>query len=788
MRRFRLINAVLTQPPELPTIHRVATALSEVAHLSLATAAQMLLILWILSKVASGISAFCAFAAIALVFDFFFHLTFFLAVVSVDVRRMELSDSLDRVDVAKSRGQHLTKAPPERQFFLNTLLLGRGSLTSRIATSRIAGIVISICFILGLNVHFFESENPIWSFLHSLQSMFHSHPIHQTTPFIAPPINQARTPAGWLRMQDYRYAKEVLQFVKPNSHHIVARVYDPLIVVLHHANRVATPSADTSLIATWWVIIRKHIYPFILTLIFSVALVTFLMQYMLWNEISEDEPEADLQKRPTLTIDTLPQAHRLDLVKLTACTKGHIISVSLDRLVSFSLFNPRTHKYSLNVLTTVAMTPPLWPIIATALDENGTWAALCTQNGNVAFWNLLDRRLSHFVRVDLKNQQLCAFSFVTFDVAERKRPSLVIVSNDAVVTEIDPLGCKIVHSFRISQEKLVLTTISRSKADVNVIALSPSGRIRIATRSAGNWVTAATERLDNRLAPGSREGKIKSITSIPSLGSLAAVRLRVVDLVDIKTSTLIHTFPAILVKGNSLRVLSSPRRECKACHSTAVHSISLAYTDFETQTCIIRTYTLSNDYNDLMCLAPTIPGKTSVCPGISTAKEQTYSINEPGSWESTNGQAIVGIRRRPSTIGTPPSTSSSSSSCEATPLTAQIGQGLKLRSRTSLSASILDTSRVDRSVDTDEWEMWTMSSHGEFHNEPLQTDPNELFVANAGPIVPLGNKSVALGFGNKIKVVMVGNERFETDSNEFQDLALAQIGGSRRRRNGLKKV
>jgi hypothetical protein len=786
MNRFRLINAVLAQPPELPTIHRVATALGEVTHLSLATATQMLLILWILSKVASGVSAFCTFAAIALVFDFFFHLTFFLAVVSVDVRRMELSDSLDRVDVAKKRRQAVSKPPPERQFFLNALLLGRGSLTSRIATSRIAGIVTSICFILGLNVHFFESGNPIWSFLHSLQSMFHSHPLQQTIPFIAPPINQARTPAGWLRVQDYRYAKEVLQFVKPNVHHIVARVYDPLIVVLHHSNRVATPSTDTSLFAAWWDTIRKHIYPFILTLIFSVAVVTFLMQYMLWNELPEEESESNPTKRSTLALDTLPQAHRLDLIKLTACARGHIISISLDRLISISLFDPYTHKYSLSVLTTVAMTPPLWPIVSTALDENGSWAAFCTHDGNVAFWNLHERRLSHFVRINLEDQQPCAFSFISVDTTDGERPSLIIVSYDAMVTEIDVVGSKIIQSFRISQEKLVLATVSRSKDGISILALTRSGRIRIATSNTGDWALTAVERLDNRLAPGSKEGKIKSIISIPSLSIFAAVRLRVVNLVDIKTKTLIHTFPAVLIKGNSLRVLSSPRRECRTCHSTAVHSISLAYIDFETQNCVIRTYTLSSNYNDLMCLTPTIPGMASSCPGISSAKEQTYSIDEPGSWETTNAQAVIGVRIRPSIIGTPTSTISSSSGFDSASLTTQPGQGFKHRSRGTLSTSILDAPRVDKDANIDEWEVWTMSSSGEFHTEPLPTSQNELFVADVGPIVPLGNRSVALGFGNKVRVVMVGNERFETDSNEFQDLA--HIGGSRRRKTASKRI
>lgn len=603
----------------------------------------------------------------------------------------------------------------------------------------------------------------------------------------APVINQVRTPAGWIMLQDYKDAKQILDFVKPNVHHIVARVYDPLFVVLRDSNRWVPLSTNPSLLTLWWDTVRKHIYPFLLVLIFSVAVVTLLVQYMLWNELPGEEPHSDFtQHHSTLALDTLPEAHRLDLIKLTACARGHIISVSLDRRVSFSLFDPHTHKYSLSVLTTVAMTPPLWPIVSTALDENGAWAALCTQDGNVAFWNLPEQRLIYFVRVKLEDQQICAFGFISINKEDGERPSLIIVTCDAMVLEIDVVGSKVAQSFRMSQEKLVLATISRSKAGVNIIALTRSGRIRIAASISGDWALAAVERLDNRLAPGSKEGKIISLTSIPSLGTFATVRLRVVELVDIKTKTLIHTFQPVLIKGSSLRILSSPRRECKNCHSTAAHSISLAYIDLETQACVIRTYTLSKDYNDLMCLAPRIAGKTPSCSGLSSSKERTYTIDKPGSWEATKSQALIGVRMRARDAEAPTSSSSSSSGFESSSLQIQPLQDLTHRSRSALSTSALDTYRSEKDADCDEWEVWTMSSSGEFHTEPLPVSPNELLVADTGPIVPLGNRSVALGFGNKVKVVMLGNERFETDSNEFQDLA--HLGGSRRRKMASKRI
>jgi hypothetical protein len=748
----------------------------------------MLFILWMLAKVASGVAAFCIFAAIALVFDYVLHLTFFLAVLSVDVRRMELQDSLDRVNTNNNRRASTVK--PGRQYWLDALLQGRLPFST-----RIAGSAISVCFILALNMHFYESGSLVWSLVQSLISMFHSHPLNQAIPFAPPPINQARTPAAWLRIQDYRYAQEVLRFVKPNAHGIIARVYDPLTIVLRNSDRSGMPSRPgSSLFHLFWDLINKHLYPFLLAIIFSVATVTLLMQYMLWNELPEEEPEVTPADPSILSLATLPKAHRLDVIKLTACGKGHLVSISLDRLVSISIFDPHTHKYSLNVFVPTAMTPSLWPIVATAIDDNGTWVALCSSDGNVVFWNILERRLSHLTAIDLKGQLPCAFSLLPSEGSDSETLGLIVVTPDGVVTQVGVLGPSKIQTFEISNEKLVSASISRPKVGTIIVGLTRSGKVRLAENHTGVWALSSLEKFDPRLAPGSKEGKIKSIRSAPLRDMLAAVRLRVVDLVDVRTKTLIHTFPAVLIKGHSLRVLSSPRRECVACHSSAVHSMSLAYTDFESQSCIMRTYALSDNHNDLMCLAPTSAGKTPACKGLGSADESVHIVELPGSWEATGLQSIIGIRTHPSLEDTISSAESTTSGADTSHFASS---ELNNRSQAGrrLHAIRSHSSESTHSDGDGEWETWTLSSTGEFHTLPLQSlaadriqsiGEDDLFVASAGPIARLGNRSVVVGFGNRIKVLMVGNERFERDINEYQDLA--HLGGNRRKRPAARKA
>src|SRR5436305_6433055 len=150
--RFRLINAVLVTAPETTTVSRIANALGDIGHLCLASAAQNLLILWILSKVVSpGVSAFCTFAAVALVLDLVFSLTFFITVLSIDFRRLELQDSLEHINFQLTNMKSSPKESeekPERKPWSVALLQGKLPFTT-----RLAGTVTIICFIAMLNFH-----------------------------------------------------------------------------------------------------------------------------------------------------------------------------------------------------------------------------------------------------------------------------------------------------------------------------------------------------------------------------------------------------------------------------------------------------------------------------------------------------------------------------------------------------------------------------------------------------------------------------------------------------------
>ena len=90
--------------------------------------------------------------------------------------------------------------------------------------------------------------------------------------------------------------------------------------------------------------------------------------------------------------------------------------------------------------------------------------------------------------------------------------------------------------------------------------------------------------------------------------------------------------------------------------------------------------------------------------------------------------------------------------------------------------------------DDDEWEAWTMHADGVVTSYPLSDSaaegPDEsLLVSRAGPVCRVGQRSVAVGFGNTVKLLAIGNERYEgEDGNDdiFQISRKARLHHHRR--------
>ncbi|KAJ3173362.1 hypothetical protein HDU87_007631 [Geranomyces variabilis] len=102
-----LTNAVVKTSLDLPVKERVGLGLSKVgASMTLSLGGEMLLLLIASTTSIPALQEFCLFAAVSIVMDYFMQITFFITILSIDIRRLELSD-LHKLRQAQS----VTSAP-----------------------------------------------------------------------------------------------------------------------------------------------------------------------------------------------------------------------------------------------------------------------------------------------------------------------------------------------------------------------------------------------------------------------------------------------------------------------------------------------------------------------------------------------------------------------------------------------------------------------------------------------------------------------------------------------------
>ncbi|EUC50177.1 hypothetical protein COCMIDRAFT_82634 [Bipolaris oryzae ATCC 44560] len=795
---FRLINVVLETPPEMPPHQRIGNALGEVGHLSIAIAFQNLALLYFCSRlVTPWVADFCVFAAVTLVFDLVFHLTFFVAVLSVDVQRMELSDSLDRINLRQST----KNKQAERQSWLDALREGTLPLST-----RFAGTVAIFSIILAVNWHFFDSGDKPLSF-NTLRQSFTSRRRKRSidTSWSQPPINQARTPADWLRLQDHNTARELFGFIKPGAQTFVARIYNPILVVSKEAQGRDRPQPPSSFVEGIRRFAHGHAFPAALITVTLIAIVALFMNYLLWTGLPIGTEEND-DVETEFSVKTLPTPQNLDVVQLAGCPKGHLASVSLDRSTAIWLHGRGGYLHT--TLQTASMKPRLWPIYATAIDDGGSMLAICGQTGQIGLWDIPASRFLMFPLIDIRGQAPIRFSFVTLRTrTDAERLYLIIVSPDGHLTKLEA-RTGIHHTRRIATSSIVCSSIYTSdKGDTSLVFVTKAGEVHILSlKQEDNYTSEVVAGLDPGPPPGSNPAKIRCIYAVPSLGVMFALRDEEAEIFDFSSRALVHAFQIGHVRPHSFRVLHSVRRVCQ-CGAPAVNSLSVAYAEHSANHMVMQTFSLSDKTTSQICLGKPLDREKHKCRGLECAKEAVYSVEPAGAWESTETQSVIGVRRR-AQLATPSSTHSGAEEnypgVDAVALASALKQRAQRQGYVNLSrvgdATSTKIDPMDSSFeDSDAWEVWTLSTAGDFRSRPLVPDDvddaatesyeDELFVAAPGPIVKLGKRSIAVGFGNAVKVVTLGKESFDgltSVQSGAMDIGLGSYKWRARKASGRK--
>lgn len=305
---------------------------------------------------------------------------------------------------------------------------------------------------------------------------------------------------------------------------------------------------------------------------------------------------------------------------------------------------------------------------------------------------------------------------------------------------------------------------SQSAPRISIITSSRRGRVHTATRDVSSWSSVGLNiaQLEDHEA--------HQVVPLSPLSFFLVAGTSQVHLVDLEDHRIVFTFHTERMQQSTLQSTFSKSQSSQASQQ-GLRSFTLCYTAAESGDCVLQTY-IPAEADDLIC-----PGSSETSTGSGwcswgTTKETKTHIQNPGTWSVLADSSIIGVRQKPR--------QSTNTKFD----TRRPANGLRHRSP-----------RKENGHDLFErWEVWSVSQG--HRPRPDETRPlfqgdektGHLFVSGLGPMVRVGQRSIALGFGNVVKLVSVGGpERFEASWEERQRDHLANVGSRRRKANGMSR-
>ncbi|KXX79042.1 Sterol regulatory element-binding protein cleavage-activating protein [Madurella mycetomatis] len=767
---IRLIHAVITTSSPISNSDRIGEAFGATAHMAVANRVQNFLVLLGLSRITyPGVAALCAFAAIASLFDFFYLATFFLPVLSVDVRQRELSEL---EDASQKRNQASQKQQP-KQPWLGTV--SRIRLSETAASTRIAGTIVLIGFVLIAQAHYAPEGRGRW--LNQLFAFSWRNDKPTPKPSLLIDIHQARSPTSWLRLQDHETAREVINVVKPWARSYVARVYDPLIFVMTGADRIPHTKEPLFLPALYDFFLHG-IPQFVISLLTVLAALRLFTSYLVRGERQDGPGPEHPDHEGLLSVRSLRKGHTLDVAMMAASPGAQLVSVGLDRAIQ--VWDVPSGSRSLVLSDPEVPLENPFPVLSMAIDDESKWLALVSWQ-RVFVWGIEERRWVTTRDIDLGPHKAQAVFFST--KTPGSLPILVIVRRNGTGLEMQ-LESEDCRDFAICKTPLVWAVAFTEKCHAqqhtppkSILTASRKNCIHFVRLQGSEWLSREVklERLDAR--------DIHCLLPIPALSMYLVGRSQFVDLVDIDSDAIIHTFQTETMKPRTLKYMCPMRTQ-----QSGLTSLTLSYVSSETGDLVIHTY-LPQSEGDAICPYSPIEPRGNARRQWGQTQEIKKNVPDPGVWEALPSGSIVGVRkRRHNQRTTLPSPSSST-----TP------NGLRRRagSRAGSRAENYAASAMAQS-----WEAWVIKflpgAKSDFETRALDVHDSSgedqlqqhdtldhLMISEVGPMVRLSALSVAVGFGNVVKIISVGHEYFDKARDELGQIGpegMLNLAGNRRKK------
>ncbi|EPY53552.1 Sre1 cleavage activating protein Scp1 [Schizosaccharomyces cryophilus OY26] len=756
---FRLLRVVIASSPTKRVPSRIMEGFTATFLTSLTSLFTKLVTLFILSFfVYPLVQEFCLFLACSFVISFMLHMSFFLAVLSVDIRRLELQDFLDAP----------TSAINAKRWF--TYLDYFKFLWSPYIINNL-GVFSLYAFIIFLQLRSSMQINGFWRLaspnIRFLITLYHRLGRITRERKLFPLIT-----TGWLA--DSSFLKDLAR--KTDNDELVFALYRPIIIdTIDRDNYTSIYNSFYDRRVWRW----STFFSVLFIIDFAVGI---LVKGLLrgWSDHDENTNDDSLHQEK-FVIHPIPLHHQLDILRI-AISSNHktLASYGLDKcLVVWDLQTSQV-KLKLNkqqmpkTLKTFAIDPSGNLIalfskdILYILDVNAPCLLFqcffqCQTKGRLnAFW-LPEEYLSEEVKV---------YDLVVTEPSGDIQVFRVKI-NDGVA--------EILLEQKFSLNAVILKSIPILSPIANrFICLTVENKVIVYTKKGSEW-TSSNINENNKVS----SERIKDIFPISPADMLFIADESKIAMINLKDNCITHSFAIPNVADGTLTVGVSNSRFVKG--QFRISSISFCFVHQTTRNVVYRHYG-SADNESYMVLNEWGMGPNQVDlhdPDNSIMEESVENLQESiqemqnvGSWVmSFDGMYVYGIRSRKN-IEKPRA---------GQPVDLYANASLRNRkqklshhhdwtSYVPLLDSYLQEVRQKRSLrgnsGSQSWEVW-MYSQAEKREQTRQLKMfNQLYIAEPGPSLVISQRSVAITLGNYITFVGYGSKNarefyYDNVSNEM---------------------
>lgn len=811
---FRLIKAVSLTPPESHPSARLSTAAScldqSIKIVAIDTTVLLALCLPFFS-VSQQIKQICLFSALCLVLDLLMHVTYFMAILSVDLRRLELEDLITTDSTTSGLspdlpfGNKLSKSLGSHYFYLKHMVFH-----PKISASAVM-LFLTMIFLLVWNTFTDSSEQ-------------HNYSSGQLPFFLSPLLSSS-----------------------PLSRFNYIRVFEPTVIDCE-ASSAAGPSIifhlGQSIQGSFYKFIRIISVNILLELLASIGFILSLtgviLKFLLPPVTEPTETLPTTNEAGQFFSKELTGYHTLDVLQVV--TQGSTITtVSLDHKVF--VWNAASAPGTRIAKPIQIPNPPdFWPITKVVLNASQNLLAIfSTRIPAIKCYNYRTGTLLYHLQDRALFSAQPAETF--FSGCE-----LIVVSRGGTLLSISEAGVITNFTIEFSNTRASLGHAKRlvtPRIPERVVCLSTDNDISIGTHIGKAWkfrklqiqespnqfnmhiqgfhdlskfkpqpIPAPQAMLSRRpMRPGKMgamsamnkppvvkpeilNSPIVALVPVPAINMVLIASSVHACLFDAQTGIIVRHFQLGHFKPQTLRVFHSQPTHCRFCGCVSVDTLSVAYSDSEEEGMVIcHTLTIDNRAKNSICIRVERDPRETRCLGFEATTERQHWIGRVEGWDTTDMNMIMGVRRKESTPEFYESPTNSS------PITSSISW-IKNRSRI-MNRGAISRDRVRRPfihkapqntqfpLISSSWEGWAMSATGQvsFYDIPDYSEhvhPNEsnynarrqqkshahmnigmeldgvsrsrLLIRTIGPVTKYGAKSIAVAFGNIIKVLYFGKE------------------------------